>query len=157
MSFFFKRKLLRSLFAFGAGSRFGRHGCHGCHRGAELTPEQSAEQRGWIVNRITDKLGLNAEQKPLLAALIDHANAQRQAMAGSTTDPRAELRSWLAGAKFETELAQALINDKVDKLQTQSPAMLARLAAFYDSLNPAQQQLVRDVMDGGRRGWFRRC
>lgn len=154
MSFFFKRKLRHSLFGLGAGSRFGRHGCH---RGAELTPEQSAVQCDWMVNRITDKLSLNAEQKPLLAALIDHANAQRKAMVVSTTDPRAELRSWFAGAKFETERAQAMINDMVDKLQTQSPAMLAPLAAFYDSLNPAQQQRVRDFMDGGRRGWFRRC
>jgi hypothetical protein len=152
MSFLFKRKLRQSLFAFDAGSRFGRLGCR---RGVAPTPEQTAEQRDWIVNRITDRLSLNAEQRPLLAALIDHANAQRQAMVGSTTDPRAELRSWFAGAKFEAERAQALIKDKADKLQTQSPAMLARLAAFYDSLNPAQQQTVRDVMDSGRRGWFR--
>jgi hypothetical protein len=154
MSFSFKRKLRHSLFAFDAGSRFGRHGCR---RGVAPTPEQFAEQRGWIVNRITDKLSLNAEQKPLLVALIDHADAQRRVMVDSTTDPRAELRSWFAGAKFETERAQALINDKVDKLQTQSPAILAPLAAFYDSLNPAQQQRVRDFLDGGRRGWFRRC
>jgi Spy/CpxP family protein refolding chaperone len=154
MSFLFKRKLSRSLFGFGAGTRFGRHGCR---HGVGPTPEQSAEQRDWIVNRVADKLSLNAEQKPLLAALFDQVNAQRHAMVGSTTDPRAELRSWFAGARFEAERAQALINDKVDKLQTQSPAVLARLAAFYDSLNPAQQQRVRDVMDGGRRGWFRRC
>jgi hypothetical protein len=154
MSFLFKRKLRRSLFGFGAGPRFGRHGCH---RGSGLTPDHSAEQRDWIVNRITDKLSLNAGQKPLLAGLIEQVNAQLQAMVGSTTDPRAELRSWFAGARFEAERAQVLINDKVEKLQTQSPAVLARLATFYDSLNPAQQQRVRDVMDGGRRGLFRRC
>jgi protein CpxP len=151
MSFFFKRKLRHALFGFAPGSRCGRD------RGTGLTAKQSAEQRDWIVNRITDKLSLNAEQKPLLGVLIDQADAQRQAMVGSTTDPRVELRSWFAGAKFEVERAQALINDKVDKLKTQSPAVLARLAAFYDGLNPAQQQRVRDVMDGGRRGWFRRC
>ena len=30
----------------------------------------------------------------------------------------------------------------------------AALAAFFDSLNSAQQQKVRDFMDGGRRGWL---
>jgi Spy/CpxP family protein refolding chaperone len=154
MSFLFKRKLRHSPFAFDADARFGRHGCN---RGAGPTPEQSAEQRGWIVNRITDKLSLNAEQKPLLAALFDHANAQRQAMVGTTTDPRAELRSWFAGATFDAERAQALINDKAKRLQSQSPAVMSALAAFYDSLNPAQQQRVRNAMDRGRRGWFRRC
>ena len=154
MSFLFKRKLRHSLFGFDAGSRSCRHGCQ---RGAGLTFEQSAEQRDWIVNRITDRLSLNAEQKPLLAALIDKANAQRQAMVGSTTDPRAELRSWFAGSSFDTVRAQTLINDKADTLQSKSPAVVTALAAFYDSLNPAQQQRVRDFMDGSRRGWFRRC
>jgi Spy/CpxP family protein refolding chaperone len=151
MSFFFKRKLRHALFGFAPGSSCGRD------RGTGLTPEQSAERRDWIVNRITDKLSLNAEQKPLLAVLIDQANAQRQAMVGSTTDPRAELRSWVTGVTFDAERAQTLINDKADTLQRKSPAVVAALAALYDSLNPAQQQRVRDFMDGGRRGWFRRC
>jgi Spy/CpxP family protein refolding chaperone len=150
MSFFFKRKLRRALFGFG----FARPGCN---RGAGMTPEQSPERRDWIVNRAADKLGLNAEQKPLLAALIDQIAAQRQAMVGSIADPRAEMRSWFAGTSFDAERAQSLINDKASALQNQSPAVVAALAAFYDSLNPAQQQRVRDFMDGGRRGWFRRC
>ena len=152
MSFFFKRKLRRSLFGFGGGHCNG-----GCHRGAGLTPEQASEPRDWIVNRATNKLGLNAEQKPLLGALIDQIAVQRQAMVGRTTDPRAEFRSWFAGTSFDAARAQALINDKADALQSQSPAVVAALATFYDSLNPAQQQKVRDFMDGGRRGWFRRC
>ena len=150
MSFFFKRRLRHALFGFNAG----RHG--GCHRGAGMTPEQAAERRNWIVNRATDKLSLNAEQKPLLAALIDQIDAQRQAMAGSIADPRAEMRSWFSGTSFDAARAQALINDKASALQNQSPAVVAALAAFYDSLNPAQQQRVRDFLDGGRHGWFRR-
>lgn len=154
MSFFFKRKLRRSLFGFAAHSRCGHHGCH---RDANQTPEQATCQRDWIVNRISGMLSLNADQKPLLAALIDRANVQRQAMVGGTIDPRAELRSWFAGASFDTVRAQTLINDKADALQSKSPETLAALATFYDSLNPAQQQRVRDFMDSGRRGWFRRC
>ena len=150
MSFFFKRKLRHAL--FGCGSR-----CGGCHRRAGLTPEQVAERHDWIVNRITDKLSLNAEQKPLLAALIEQIAAQRQAMVGSTSDPRAELRSWFAGARFDAARAQSLISEKVSTLQSQSPAVVTAVATFYDSLNPAQQQRVRDFMDSGRRGWFRRC
>ena len=149
MSFFFKRRLRRALFGFGSNRP-------GCHRGAGMTPEQAAERRDWIVNRATDKLSLNAEQKPLLAALIDQIDAQRQAMIGSIADPRAEMRSWFSGTSFDAARAQALINDKASALQNQSPAVVAALAAFYDSLNPAQQQRVRDFLDGGRHGWFRR-
>jgi Spy/CpxP family protein refolding chaperone len=148
MSFFFKLKLRRTLF----GDRR-----HGCRRDASPTPEQSTERRDWIVNRIANKLSLNAEQKPLLTALIDQANVQRQAMVGNTTDPRAELRSWFAGSSFDSDRALALINNKADTVQLKSPETLAALAAFYDHLNPAQQQRVRDFMDGRRHGWFRRC
>jgi len=151
MSFFFKRKLRHFLHGFDAGSRCG------CHRDADLSSEQSTDRRDWFVNRITDKLSLNAEQKPLLTTLIDQATAQRQAMVGSTTDPRAELRSWFVGTSFDQARAQTLINDKADTLLSKSPAMVTALAAFYDSLNPAQQQRVRDLMDGSRLGWFRRC
>ena len=154
MSFFFKRKLRHFLHGFDGGSRCG---CHGCHRDADLSPQQSTDRRDGIVNRIADKLSLNAEQKPLLTTLIDQATAQRQAMVGSTIDPRAELRSWFADTSFDQARAQTLINDKADTLLSKTPAMVTALAAFFDSLNPAQQQRVRDFMDGGRRGWFRSC
>ncbi len=147
MSFFFKSKMR------GCGARFG--GKQGCH-GTGPTPEQRAARRDWLVNRATHKLLLNAEQKPLLAALLDQMAAHRQAMVGQTTDLRAELRSWFAGDRFDAARAQALINDKASALQSNSPATLAALAAFYDSLNPAQQQKLRDFMDGGRRCWFGR-
>ena len=152
MSFFFKRKLRHYLSGSDAGARCGSHGCH---RGTCPAPEQSTERHDWIVNRITKKLSLNAEQKPLLTTLLGQATAQRLAMVGSTTDPRAELRSWFASTTFDS--ARALINDKAQTLQHESPAVVTALAAFYDSLNPAQQQSVRDFMDGGRSGWFRRC
>ena len=139
---------------FGCGTTFGAsRGC-GRHGGADMTPEQKAERRDWFVNRATDKLLLNAEQKPLLAALLDQLAAQRQVMMGQTTDLRAELRSWFAGSSFDAARAQALVNDKASALQGKSPDVIAALAAFYDSLNPAQQQKLRDFMDRGRRGWF---
>ena len=68
---------------------------------------------------------------------------------------RAELKALIAGPKFDTAKAQALITDKTTVLQAKSPETLAALAAFYDSLNATQQQKVRDLMDG-HHGWFGR-
>jgi Spy/CpxP family protein refolding chaperone len=121
--------------------------------GANMTQEQFAQQRDKMVDRASGKLALNAEQKKLLAAVGDKMFEQRKAMIGQTTDPRAELKSLIVGPKFDTAKAQTLITDKTTVMQAKSPETLAALAAFYDSLNPTQQQKVRDLMDG-RRGWF---
>jgi Spy/CpxP family protein refolding chaperone len=146
---FFKSKFRRPLFGFCGSQK------HGCGRGA-MTPEQFAERRTKMADRMTNKLLLNAEQKPLLIQLMDALYVQRQAMVGSTLDPRAEFRSWFAGASFDAARAQALINEKTGALQANSPAVLAALGAFFDSLNPAQQQKLRNFMEGPRC-WFRRA
>jgi Spy/CpxP family protein refolding chaperone len=157
---FFKTKLRRVLFGiFGATlvvgslSACGHRGDHAW--GANVTAEQFAEKRDKMVDRAASKLDLNAEQKKLLANVGDTMFEQRKAFMGQTTDPRAEVKSLIAGPKFDAAKAQALITDKTTALQTKSPEMIAALAAFYDSLNPAQQQKVRDLMEG-RHGWFSR-
>lgn len=156
---FFKRNLRRTLFGiFGATLVIGSLsacGHHGERWGANMTPEQYTQKRDKMVDRAASKLDLNAEQKQLLAVVGDKVFEQRKALIGQTSDPRAEVKSLIAGAKFDAAKAQALINEKAGALQTKSPEVVAAMAAFYDSLNPTQQQKVRDFMEG-RHGWFNR-
>lgn len=160
MSHFFKRNLRRTLFGiFGATLVIGSLGAC-AHRGehawgANMSAEQYAERRDKMVERAASKLDLNAEQKKLLATVGDKLYEQRRALIGQTTDPRAEVKSLIAGPKFDAAKAQALVNDKTAALQSKSPEVVAALAAFYDSLNTAQQQKVRDFLEG-RHGWFHR-
>ena len=157
MKNFFQRNVRRLLLG-ALGVTLIAGGLAACgHRdhtwGAGMTQEQFAPQRDKMVDRVASKLDLNAEQKKLLANVGDKLFEQRKAMIGQTSDPRAELKSLIAGPKFDTAKAQALITDKTSVMQTKSPETLAALAAFYDSLNPAQQQKVRDMAEG-RHGWF---
>ena len=160
MTHFFKRHIRRALFGvLGVTLIAGGLSACGHHRdhlwGANVTQEQFAEKRDRLVDRAASKLDLNAEQKQLLATVGDKLFEQRKAVMGQTTDPRAELQLLIAGPKFDTAKAQALITEKTTMMQAKSPETLAALAAFYDSLNPAQQQKVRDLMEG-RHGWFHR-
>jgi PleD family two-component response regulator len=59
------------------------------------------------------------------------------------------MKALVAGDKFDKARAQALVTEKTTAVQTKSPEVIAALADFYDSLNPAQQQKVRDFMEGG--------
>lgn len=140
-----KTWIKRSLFALasagivlGSLTACGHRMHHGGWR-ADATPEQSAEWRGRMVERVAGKLDLNAEQKAKLTVLSDKLHAQRLAVRGST-DPRAEV--------------QSLVQQKTDAVRTGSPEVIAAMGDFYDSLNPAQQQQVRDFMQK-RRGWRR--
>jgi hypothetical protein len=67
----------------------------------------------------------------------------------------ADLKALVAGDKFDKTRAQALVTEKTAAVTTKSPEVIAALADFYDSLNPAQQQKVREFMD--KRGrWYHR-
>ncbi len=129
------------------------HHSHGY--GANMTPAQAAEFRGKMVDRVSSKLDLDATQKQKLTVLGDKLHEQRLAMMGASKDPRADLKALVAGATFDKTRAQALVTEKTTALNGKSPEVIAALADFYDSLNPAQQQKVREFMD--KRGrWFNR-
>jgi len=121
--------------------------------GASLSAEQYTQKRDKMVDKVAGRLDLTAEQKKHLQTLGDTLYAQRTALIGQTKDPRAEMKALVASEKFDAARAQALITEKTTALQSRSPEVIAALAEFYNSLNPAQQQKVRDFMDGRGR-WF---
>ena len=154
-----KTWIKRSLFGL-AGVSVLLGGMAACgHRGygmhGAMTAEQSAEMRSKMVDRVASKLDLNADQKQRLTVLGDKLLAQRTALMGAGKDPRADITALVAGAKFDSARAQALISEKTAAVQSNSPEVLVALAGFYDSLNPEQQQKVRDFM-ARRGGWFGR-
>lgn len=105
-----------------------------------------------MVDIADKKLDLNDAQKQRLNVLADKLREQRTALMGKTTDPRADLQSLVAGATLDKAKAQAMVDEKTSALRSKSPEVIAAAADFYDSLNPAQQQQVRDLMQR-RRLW----
>lgn len=116
-------------------------------------PEHNARLQTRVVERVSSKLDLNAEQKRKLQALTDVVVAQRKSVVGGGADPRSQVQALVAGDKFDRSAAQALMQEKTQAIQAGSPAVIAALGDFYDSLEPAQQQKVRDMMQR-RHGWM---
>ena len=147
------KKTLAGL--FGATVLFGglsacssrHHGWHGGDSEADIAAHQSK-----MVDYAGKKLDLNDAQKQRLTALAGKLREQRTALIGKTTDPRAEIQALVAGATLDKTRAQALIEEKTGAIRSKSPEVIAAAADFFDSLNPAQQQQVRDLMTR-RRGW----
>lgn len=151
-----KSWIKKSLFTvFGASIALG--GLTACSSARpwhhDASPEQMAQMQGKMVERIGSKLDLNAEQKQKLQTLTDVLLAQRKAMAGVAGDPRSQVQALVAGERFDRLAAQSLLDEKTRAVQAGGPAVIAALGDFYDSLQPAQQQKVRDMMQR-RRGWM---
>lgn len=118
--------------------------------------ERITEMRGKAIEKISDKLELNTDQKAKLGVLADEMVASRKAFKGNAADPRSDMKALVAGEKFDRAKAQALLDQKTQVVQGNGPKMLSALADFYDSLTPAQQQQVREKMDRRGRNWWGR-
>jgi Spy/CpxP family protein refolding chaperone len=124
-------------------------------RFSAMSTEEKAEWRQRAVDRVAGRLELNADQKQRLQVLATKLHEQGAALRG-TTDPRAEVRSLVAGDKFDRDKAQALVGGKVAAVNAKSPEVIAAFGDFFDSLSPAQQAKVRDYLQHRRHGWWRR-
>jgi protein CpxP len=122
---------------------------------AEHAGDRNAKRSEWIVNRMSRKLQLNADQKPLLANLVTQGFDLRQQMKGQSPDLRAQASTWIEGDAFDANRMQALIDEKAQTLQSKSPELVSAMAAFFNSLNPEQQQKVRVRVDGHRNRFCR--
>ena len=114
-----------------------------------------------MIDKAGRELSLDEAQKAKLGTVADAIREQRTALIGQAgaagTDPRAELQAMMAGSQFDRAKAQALIDGKTNAVREKAPAVVSAMAEFFDSLQPAQQQKLRDFMArGGRRFDFNR-
>lgn len=122
------------------------------HQRGPLFAERTAEMRDKMVSRISSKLTLDRAQQLKLQALADALQSQRTALVGAqAVDPRAQIQALVSGETFDSAAAQTLIDEKLRAVQSHSPAVVAAMADFYNSLRPAQQQQVREVMQRRHR------
>jgi Spy/CpxP family protein refolding chaperone len=146
--------LLGASIAFGGIAACSHRYSHGDM--SAMSAEDRAKIRERVIDRVSSRLDLNADQKARLRTVADKLEAQRTALMGQGTFQRADIRSLVAGDKFDRTKAQAIVTEKTTALQSKSPEVIAALGDFYDSLSPAQQAKVREFMERRRHGWWHR-
>jgi Spy/CpxP family protein refolding chaperone len=143
--------------AFGATVLLGGLTACGHQRPGPWSDAQVSEMRGKAIERISSKLELTEAQKAKLGSLADELIAQRAALKGGQTDPRAQLDALIAGPTFDRSGAQALLAQKTQAVQDQGPKVVSAMADFFDSLTPTQQAQVRELLAKRRgHGWWGR-
>ena len=131
-----------------------RHEGHSRH-GISMSSEDETRLQGKFVERVSRELELTAPQKQHLVTVAERVREQRKALIGSTTDPRAELQSLVSGERFDRARAMAIVEEKTQAVRGKSPELIAAMADFFDSLSPAQQQVLREHLQKRQR-WFGR-
>jgi periplasmic protein CpxP/Spy len=125
--------------------------CTGGRHGDTMSESDMMAKQIKMVDYAGKKLDLNDAQKQRLTVLAGILREQRTALMGKT-QVRADLQSIVAGTTLDKAKAQAMIEEKTSVLRSKSPEVIDAAADFYDSLNPTQQQQVRDLMQR-RKGW----
>ena len=129
---------------------------HRHHYGGTMGEADVAQLRERFIGKATRELSLDTAQAQRLGVLADALAAQRTALMADGSNPRTELQALVAGPQFDRSRAQALVERKTGAVKDKAPAVVAALADFYDSLQPAQQQKLRDFMARGRGHGFGR-
>ncbi len=128
------------------------------HRGDHArgwSDERITDVRGKVIDKVSSKLDLNADQKAKLGVLADQMIASRKAFRGDS-DPRTEIQALIAGDGFDRSKAQQLLDQKLQAAQGNGPQILSAFGDFYDSLNPEQQKQVRERLERRGHGWWGR-
>jgi periplasmic protein CpxP/Spy len=153
-----KTWIKRTLFGlFGVSLLVGAlSACGHRHHGggmSQVSAEDAAKWRERMLERAGKELQLDDAQKQKLGVVFDKVREQRNALVGSTTNPRAEVGTLIAGATFDKARAQTLIEQKTGAVREKSPEVIAATADFFDTLKPEQQQKVREFLNKrhGRR------
>lgn len=115
-----------------------------------VSAADAAPLQGRVLERAASKLELDAAQKAKLAALAERLRETRNAMVATTADPREEFKAALAGTTLDRGRVNTLVQAQLAMAGAQSPALVDAAADFYDSLRPAQQAELREMLDRGR-------
>ena len=115
----------------------------GAFNGGPPSAADMAAHQARMLEHIGKHLDLNAAQQAKLQVLANTLHAQHQTMMAG--DPHARMQALIAGNTFDRAGAQQLVNEKVQQVQANSPAIIAAAGDFFDSLNPTQQQQLREM------------
>lgn len=131
------------------------HREHGRHLGPHIgwkavSAEEAAPLQARVIERVAGRLELDAAQQARLAALGERLRETRNAAVATSANPREELQAALAGPRFDRGRVNTLVQAQLAMAGAQSPALINAAADFYDSLRPAQQAELREMLARAR-------
>ena len=116
----------------------------GCYR----TPEQRATH---LVDRISDKLDLNADQKAKLNAIKEEFLAKAPAMRKAREESFDELIALMRAPKIDQDKVNTLMGKNKAQMDDLMRFISAKYIEFHDMLTPEQREKAAKEMEGWKR------
>ncbi len=104
----------------------------------------SVDRADRMVERISERLELDAAQRSKLEALKAKLVSLRQEHASKRQDTKEAVLSLLNEPTLDRNRAEALVQERVGRIQSAAPEVIGLFADFYDGLNPDQQKTLRE-------------
>ena len=110
-----------------------------------------------MVNRLTERLELSADQSTALDTLQVEMKETRELMQGNAESDGQTLQDLIVADTFDQGAALEMITARATALQAQGPELVAAAAVFLDGLSPDQKAQLSEIMDrSSRRGGGRK-
>jgi len=112
----------------------------------------SAEERGeWVVEKVSEELELNDNQRVKLVAVKDEFLDMRKTIRSDRTQTRAEVLDMLKQPTLDREKMNAIVSQKIATINARSPAIVDAIGNFFDSLDDSQRaelsEFIEDKME----------
>ena len=108
----------------------------------------SAEERGeWVVEKVSEELELNDNQRVKLVAVKDEFLDVRKSMRSDRQQTRTEVQAMLKQPTLDREKVNAMISQKIATINTRSPAIVDAIGNFYDNLDDSQRAELSEFIE----------
>ena len=109
--------------------------------------------QGMMIGYLSHRLKLNAEQTGQLRSVLEQMRELRRDWRDERHALRDQVGQLLGAPTLNQDQALALITEKTRAVEQQAPEMIAAIAAFTDSLDPARRQTLAELMARRGRGY----
>lgn len=100
-----------------------------------------------VVERISSKLELTADQELLLVALKDEVSDIGKQMHEQRGEMKSEMLKFLDAESFDQGRAIELINAKTQVINESAPELIYALGTFLDGLDSEQKESIKSFME----------
>ena len=117
--------------------------------GIALADRSEGERGSRMMNRVSERLELDENQRAALDSLFTEVTEMRQLVRGNGDDMRAELTTLVTAETFDQGTALEMINSRAAAIQTSAPELVAAAAVFLDGLSAEQKADISEFAEKG--------